>query len=455
MAPSAVDPKPKPAAFFLQSGIGLSGIGLIFLGVVGSVTFVISGLLMEEAPSYMVLFLVPFLMFVIIGLVLVPIGIWRVRRKRRRGLTTRPIGIVIDFAQRTHRRRAVLALLLLAVTSVAGFTLFTQSFQMMESNTFCGQLCHTVMTPEWTAYQYSSHARVKCVECHIGSGADWFLRSKLSGIRQMYAVSTGTFPRPIPTPIRNLRPARETCEQCHWPKKFAEFKESVRTYYRSDKANTPQRIRILIKTGGEESPLMKGTGIHYHMLIANKVEFIARDRKRQDIAWVRITHKNGPRVEYHDQENPLTPAERKRLEIRIMDCVDCHNRPSHQFPSPMHTVNQALAVGRIDPGLPHIKVEAVRALDSEYPTTQAAMAGIEKKLRDYYREKFPEVLREQANALNRSIAGVQEIYRRTIFPEMKANWAAYPDNIGHRDSPGCFRCHNYEMESEDGDTIFV
>lgn len=445
----------KHTRTFLESKVSLSGIALIFLGFVGSASFILTGFLMPEPPSYMLLFLIPFLLFVLIGLVLVPIGIWRIRKKRRAGVTTRPIGILIDFAIPRHQMLVLLALLVVSVGAVAGFAIFTQSFQVMESNAFCGELCHTVMTPEFTTYKFSSHARVKCVECHIGSGADWFVRSKLSGLRQVLAVANNSFPRPIPTPIQHLRPARETCEQCHWPKKFAGFKESLRTYYRSDKKNTPTNIRLLIKTGGEESTLMKGAGIHYHMLLSNKVQYIARDKKRQNIVWVQSTHEGQPPVVYEDKKKPLSAAERSKLELRTMDCMDCHNRPSHQFPSPMRIVNQALSVGRLDPSLPFIKVEAVRALDTSYPSTPAALIGIENKLRGYYEKKFPAVARDKAGALAKTISGVQELYQRTNFPQMKVSWAAYPDNIGHRDWPGCFRCHNKRLTTTKGGTIFT
>ncbi len=94
------------------------------------------------------------------------------------------------------------------------------------------------MEPEHTAYQNSPHARVKCVDCHVGSGAGWYVRSKLSGAYQVYAVLANVYPRPIPTPIKNLRPARETCEQCHWPSHFSGQKEVINTYFKSDEQNT-------------------------------------------------------------------------------------------------------------------------------------------------------------------------------------------------------------------------
>jgi hypothetical protein len=136
-----------------------------------------------------------------------------------------------------------------------------------------------------------------------------------------------------------------------------------------------------------------------------------------------------------------------------MECVDCHSRPAHPFVSPVASVNSALQAGVLSPKLPHIKVESVRALDGGYETTEEAMHGIASSLTDFYEENYPEALNGDRAELDASIAALQRIYRRTIFPEMRANWTTHPDNIGHRDSQGCFRCHNDEMENEEGEPI--
>jgi nitrate/TMAO reductase-like tetraheme cytochrome c subunit len=343
------------------------------------------------------------------------------------------------------------ALVILLLVGIGSY----RTFQASESTSFCGELCHSVMRPEWVAYHNSSHARVKCVECHIGAGANWFVRSKLSGLRQIWATTFNTFPRPIPTPIVNLRPARETCEECHWRRKFIGYKENVRSYFLGDEENTLHQLRLLVKIGGEKTAFMRGSGIHYHMLIASHVEYIAADSRRQEIAWVRVTRADGSVTEYRNQDFPLTEEELAELEVRTMDCMDCHNRPAHQFPTPMDSVNQALAERTISVDLPYIKREAVIALDNGYPTTTEAITGIANSIRRFYRKEYPEIVDKRRSELEESIREVQRIYRRTVFPEMRAGWFAYPNNIGHRDSPGCFRCHNDSMESEDDETIFV
>jgi hypothetical protein len=264
-----------------------------------------------------------------------------------------------------------------------------------------------------------------------------------------------SFPRPLPTPIRDLRPARETCEECHWRRQFIGYKEVSHAYFLSDEENTLHQLRMLVKIGGEKTTFMEGSGIHYHMLIASEIEFVATDDRRQEIAWVRVTRGDGSVTEFDRTGDPLTDEEKATLETRTMDCMDCHNRPAHQFPAPMELVNNAMEEGSISLELPSIKVQAVDALDGGYATTEEAIIGIANSMRDFYRRNYPEIFAKKSHALTRSIKKVQSIYRETVFPEMKADWSAYPNNIGHRDSPGCFRCHNDGLESSQGDTIFT
>jgi hypothetical protein len=412
-------------------------------------------LMAPQAAPYLGMNYVAFMVLLVGGFVAIPVGMWRERRRRRAHEGPQVLSeFRLDFSDPAHRYGALSfvagALLILLLVGIGAY----RSYQATESTSFCGELCHTVMEPEWVAYHQSSHARVKCVECHIGSGAGWFVRSKLSGLRQVWAVAVNSYPQPIPTPITDLRPARETCEECHWRRKFIGYKENVLSYFLGDEENTLHRIRMLVKIGGERTAFLKGSGIHYHMLIASHVEYVASDARRQEIAWVRVTRGDGSVTEFENVDNPLTPEERARMEVRTMDCMDCHNRPAHQFPSPMHSVNAALADGTIPRDLPYIKREAVKALDVEYTSTEEAMVRIANKIRGFYRREYPEVIDDRVGDLRTTIAQVQDIYNRTIFPVMGAKWSVYPNNIGHRDSPGCFRCHNDAMQSEDGDSIF-
>ena len=432
------------------------GAALILLGFVSGLFFLLLEILLDQAAPYAGILYLLFTTLIATGFLLIPVGVLvRGRHPVSRGTAETSGGYRVDLSKPAHRYAALSFLATgMVVLLLIGIGTY-KSYHATESTAFCGQLCHSVMHPEWTTYHNSSHARVKCVECHIGSGAGWYARSKLSGLRQVYAVTVNSFPRPIPTPIRDLRPARETCEECHWRRKFVGYKESVRSYFLGDEKNSLHRVRMLIKIGGEKTSFMRGSGIHYHMLIASQVEYIASDAKRQEISWVRVTRADGSVTEYNSAEYPLTEPETEAMEIRTMDCMDCHNRPSHQFPPPMETVNHALEDGAISSDLPFIKVQAVKALDTEYATTKEAVVGIANRIRGFYRKRYPELLDQKPQELTRSIKEVQRIYQRTIFPEMKASWSAYPDNLGHRDSPGCFRCHTDEMQSADGETIFT
>ena len=434
----------------------LAGVGLILISVPSSLFFFLLELTSDASPAYVGVIYAVLLPLILLGLILIPIGMLLKRRKVRRGkIPGGPEQWVIDFSRPSHRYTVLILLVGAVVVSVIMAAGSYRVYQATESNSFCGQTCHSVMNPEWVTHQDTSHARVKCVECHIGSGAGWYFRSKLSGLKRLLAIAANTYSRPIPTPIHDLRPARETCEECHWPSKFIGYRELTRTYYLSSRKNPPFRIRMLIKIGGRKSKLAAGSGIHYHMLLATRVEYIARDAKRQNIAWVRIKRSDDSVTEYIDVDEPLTEDEKQTLEVRVMDCMDCHNRPAHKFIAPMNAVNSALEHKLISAELPYIKLEATKALDTAYETTEEAMAGLANHLRNFYRAKFPEVIEEQAEDLKRAIAQVQRIYRRSNFPEMKANWSAYPDNIGHRDWPGCFRCHNENMKSPEGFTIFT
>ncbi len=278
------------------------------------------------------------------------------------------------------------------------------------------------MNPEWTTYHNSSHARVRCVECHIGEGADWFVRAKLSGLRQIYAVLVNDFPKPIPTPIKNLRPARETCEKCHWPKKFIGYKEKIITYFLSDEENSKHNIRMLIKIGGEEeTSIMKGSGIHYHML-SSDVQYIAKDYERQEIAYVRISRPDKSVTEFRSSEIDLSEEEENTLETRVMDCLDCHNRPSHNFRVPMDEVNDSMKRGLISTDIPQIKLQAVMVLDTEYNSTKEAITGIGNTLRNFYEKNYPDYINDNPKKWQTAINEIQSIYERSIFPEMQASW---------------------------------
>lgn len=389
-----------------------------------------------------------------LGLSLIPVGMLIERRRRRRRAPDEiPRFPRIDLNLPAHRQGFALFVVFggffLFLSTLGGY----QAYQFTDSVTFCGEVCHSVMEPQFTAYQASPHARVGCVECHVGPGATWFVRSKLSGAYQVYAVARGIYPRPIPSPIESLRPARDTCEHCHWPEKFWGAGLRVITHFGSDEKNTPRQIRMLVKTGGGSPTTGLTAGIHWHMNILNEIWYIATDPHRQEIPWVMAKDMQGRVTEYLAQDSSLTREEIAKAEKRLMDCLDCHNRPSHVFKPPRRAVDDALLAGRIDRTLPYIRRQAVEVLSTDYPTTQAAREGIATELGNFYSTEYPQLYARKREAIQTAITEVQRLYQTNVFPEMKVNWQTHPNNIGHFYYPGCFRCHGGKHVSQDGKVI--
>jgi hypothetical protein len=399
---------------------------------------------------YMVL--PPILIF---GLILIPVGILRYWWKARKGLVeSHTPWPSIDFNLKSHRRAFLWfifgLILFLAISSVGSY----EAYHFTESVTFCGKTCHSVMKPEYTAYQNSPHARVACVECHVGEGADWYAKSKLSGLYQVYAVMANVYPRPIPTPIENLRPARETCEKCHWPGKFFGAQQRIFDHYMYDDKNHHWPINMLVKTGGGDPKTGLMSGIHWHTFISNTIEYIARDDQKQDIPWVRATDvKTGRMTLYQNSDEPLTQAEIDSAEIHVLDCMDCHNRPSHIYNAPDRALDAMLRVNRIDKTLPEIKKIAVEAMATEYKTEEEALHQIANYIIEFYLKKYPDIYKERKNDIDQAVLATQQQFSQNIFPEMKVNWKYYPDNIGHFYTPGCMRCHEGKHVSDDGEKI--
>jgi hypothetical protein len=392
--------------------------------------------------------------FLFIGILLVVAGIVLERRRlRQRKDMFAGLFPIIDLNRPLHRKVlgsfVGFASVFFLVTAILSY----RSYHFTESVQFCGQTCHTVMKPEFTAYQNSPHARVTCVQCHIGPGATWFVRSKLSGSYQVYATMADNYPRPIPTPVKNLRPAQETCEQCHWPQKFYGSVERVNQHYMADETNTPWTVNLLMKVGGGDPSFGPIGGIHWHMNIANKVEYIATDEARQKVAWIRFTDTQGNVSIYRDSAQPLTPEQIAASPLRRMDCIDCHNRPTHIYNSPDRAISLAMSTGRIDPAIPLIKKQAIQVLTREYKTTDEALNAIEEQLNAYYQTQRVRFAQQHPESIKKAITEVQKIYSSNFFPEMKVNWRTYPNNIGHTIFPGCFRCHDGKHANEEGKPI--
>ncbi len=387
------------------------------------------------------------------GLVLIPLGAWLERRRRAAGKPPSEIHWPRVDLNVPGQRRAAVAIFALTMANIVIVSLAAyRGIEYMDSVQFCGQVCHEVMKPEFTAYQDGPHSRVTCVKCHIGPGASWFARSKVSGLRQVVAVSLNTFSRPIPSPVHDLRPAREVCEQCHWPEKFhGEIVHRV-AEYADDEKNSETVTALQLKVGGGSDRTGGATGIHWHTNPATNIEYVTTDDKRQVIPYVRLTRPDGTVREYFAEG--ATAEQIERGERRRMDCIDCHNRPSHPMAATAErAVDAALATGEIPKTLPFVRREAVRAVKASYPSQEAAAESIAAALREFYRTQHQAVYMAQRQDVERAVAAAERVYRRNVFPEMKVQFGTYLNNIGHMDSPGCFRCHDDSHKTRDGKAI--
>jgi NapC/NirT cytochrome c family, N-terminal region len=389
--------------------------------------------------------------FFVGGLLLIPFGMWRQRSKAKRaaerGEAPAPGGFPVIDLNNVRVRKIVLSFAVLTVINVVIIATATyKGVEVMGSTRFCGTVCHSVMTPEYTSYQRSPHARVKCVECHIGAGASWFVKSKLSGSWQIASVLFHLYDRPIPTPVHNLRPARETCEQCHWPAKFVGDRLKVITKFDEDEQNTEKKTALLLHVGGSMGSTSRG--IHWHVDPGVHVSFVS-DEKRESIGDVDLTLPDGS----HRIYKASTPIAKPVKGTRIMECVDCHNRPSHIYRLPDQEVDDAIFDGRIDRTLPFIRREAVKALKTAYATREEAKVKIRQALQGFYSASYPDLAKTKAQPIGAAVTSVQGLYNSNVWPSMNITWGAYPSFIGHTAATGCFRCHDDEHKTADGRTI--
>jgi len=446
---------PPVAQNLIRNPISLIGLALAAVAVANIVLLVLIDLLASHSSPYIgILAYMVAPGFLVLGLILVPIGLVIERRRRLRDVGVPPHFPRLDLNNPAQRSTVAFLLSFVVIFALVSSVGSYKAYEFTDSVDFCGQLCHTVMHPEFTAYEASPHARVACVECHVGSGASWYVKSKLSGLRQVYYTALGTYPRPIPTPVQNLRPAQQTCEQCHWPRKFWGAQLKTFTHYGDDEQNTPRVRRMLMKVGGGDPKLgQAGEGIHWHMNIANKVTYIASDEQRQVIPWVRIEDKNGRVAEYLAKDASLTQAQIDKADKRRMDCIDCHNRPSHIYVPPDASVDQAITGHAIDATLPFIKQQGVAVLTADYKTSDEARNAIATNITKFYQDKYPQIASAKADSVKGAVVELQRIYGTTFFPHMKVNWKTHPNNIGHMYYQGCFRCHDGNHVSKDGKVI--
>ena len=380
----------------------------------------------------------------VFGLLLIPTGIaWQRRRVRRAAARGEAPAMLPVIDLNVGRTRTILLVFLGAtLVNVAIIAVSTyKAVEVMDSTKFCGTTCHSVMAPEYTTYQRSPHSRVACVSCHIGPGAGWFVKSKLSGSWQLISVNLKLYPRPIPTPVHNLRPARDTCEQCHWPNKFVGDRLRVITHFQSDETNTALKTILLLRVGGMQGRASKG--IHWHVDPGVRIRYLADD-KRETIGTVELTRPDGTTTTF------ASPGAAKEGVWRTMDCIDCHNRPSHIYRTPEDELDRALVEDRIDNTLPFVRREGLKALQATYTSHDEARGKIAAAVDAFYANEQPNADPARVAAAGRELGA---IYATNVYPSMNIRWGTYPSHIGHINSPGCFRCHDGEHADAKGETI--
>jgi hypothetical protein len=435
----------SPLVFLSNNWISLPGVVLVTTATVTWMIFLpitLRGGILHPYFGLVVYLLLPGVF--IGGLVLIPVGIyWTRRRKKAKG------ELPADFPPLDPKNPELRKLaLFVGGTTFLNIIIASQfsysAVRYMDTVTFCGQTCHTVMQPEFTAHQRSPHSRVECVNCHIGPGASWFVRSKLSGAGQVIAVLLNNYPRPIPVPVQNLRPSSETCETCHWPQKFDEDRLRDIASYAEDEQNTQTHTVLMMHLGGGPSRV----GIHgRHLGAGVTVRYFASDEKRQKIPWVEYTSAGISTIYASGNVNP-DPSQ-----LRTMDCVDCHNRPTHIYELPGRGIDQAMLTGDISPNLPFAKKQGVAILKQPYPTADEAESRIPRAFEDFYRNNYPQVFAQRHDEITRSGKALLGVFQHNVFPAMKVTWGTYANNLGHTDFDGCFRCHDEQHAAKDGKTI--
>ncbi|MGB7493592.1 MAG: Ni/Fe-hydrogenase, b-type cytochrome subunit [Candidatus Acidiferrum sp.] len=445
-------PGPGPLALYRNwisfAGTGIVVIGVLVFAVLMAYHTIGGGALVQPYGDLVIFFLPPVFVFVGIAVILVGMYVqwilWRMHK---------PLSFARypkwDLNLASERKALLTVAIGAAIISVPAIYGSGQAYLYTDAVPFCGAVCHS-MTPEYSTYQRSPHARVACAQCHVGPGATGYLESKIRGMAELVQTIQNDYPRPIPVPVTALRPIRANCEKCHWPANFFGSRELHRVHFLSDEQNTRWEIYMLVRIGGGGHADESRTGIHWH--VATKVEYVANDPGRQTIVWVRaVDPKTGAAKVY------TSPAQKATAspvgEIRTMDCIDCHNRPSHILQAPDRSVDQALADGAIDPSLPFVKQQGVAVLTASYTNREQARREIDSALRGYYQKSYPQVYAGKQKAIEGAIASLQTTYDHYFFPSMKVRWDTYFTNDTHFYSAGCFRCHDGQHKSVDGSVI--
>ena len=440
----------RPVVYLSNNVISMTGVVLVTAAAVSWLALfptLWSGAVDNPYMGILLFMALPAVFF--FGLALIPVGIW-IQRKRGNLPQTFP---PLDLKNVEFRRLVFFVGATTIVNLIIAGQLSYGAVNYMDSVEFCGQTCHTVMEPEFTAYQNSPHSRVECVKCHIGPGAGWFVRSKLSGVGQVIAVTLNNYPRPIPTPVHNLRPARETCETCHYPQKYGGERLRVISNYAEDESNTLTKTVLMMHIGGG-APL--NSGIHgVHVGKGVRMRYLPADESRQTIPVVERSAADGTITRFvaADAKPGALKDANDPSKWRVMDCMDCHNRPSHTYQMPERAMNQAIAGGEIPASVPWVKKHGLEVLKASYSSGNDASNRLPEAFAKIYRDRHPGIYAAKRTDIDKAAKGILTVFRRNVFPEMRVQWGGYPNNLGHTDFPGCFRCHDDNHASPSGGKV--
>jgi len=450
----------RPALFFGNNPISLAGGAITTASGITMISYWVAEVVFQRVSANPYLGIIFFLILpalFILGLAMIPVGIYLRRRTLQRAGQLPAEFPKIDFNDPIFRHGVDIVLVATIVNFLVVGTASYRGASYMDSPQFCGQSCH-VMKPEYTAYKIGPHSHVACVECHIGSGAAAYFSAKVNGTKQLIEVSLHplaplapriipNYPEPIPSPVTSLRPARYTCEECHSPTRFDGDKLLVKSEFADDQANTESQTVLILHLGGVDS-LSHYTGIHGVHL--GHIEYVATDSSRTTIPWVERTNPDGTKTVYSTLPAGSPPPQGER---RVMDCIDCHNRAAHPFTTAEDAINEAMAAGAISPDLPWIHKEGLALLKATYSSQEQAGAEIPRQLEAFYRQSDPAVFQTSAAQVNAAGKELVTLYDRNVFPSMKVTWGTHPNHIGHMSYPGCFRCHDGSHVAQNGDAI--
>jgi hypothetical protein len=437
------DPQKQPVIVLLTSHwITMTGVALVTLAGFSwlfALPANIRGNVSNPYIGLLTFIAIPVVFFA--GLILIPIGIALGRRKAAEALNP-PVD-----RKAAWRRAGMFFTVMTMANLVIGSQLTYRAVEHMETTQFCGQSCH-VMKPEFTAHLLPPHQQVACATCHVGPGATGWFASKMAGTRQLIGVMLNNYPRPIESAMESNRlvSSADTCEQCHARGRIIGPRLRLHSSFKDDEANTRSETVLMMMVGGGTTG-----GIHgAHMGPGVHIRYAAADKKRQTIPWVEYS--NGGATQTYLADG-TTPDAARALPTFEMQCVDCHNRPAHSLELPDRAVDRAMAAGQISAALPFVKKTSIELLKTTYASDDEAAQKIPAGLSSFYQQKYADIWAKRSTDVQQASQALLAIYQSNVFPDLKVTWGTYPNNLGHTDYPGCFRCHDGGHSTADKKTI--